>query len=162
MLYIDSRMIEGSGIASYLSNLIKTYNKERNNFDIHYLVKEKTSIISEPPYFKNQHLFDEEIYSMKEQFFYPKILSKKDVLHVPHYNAPLLFSGKLIVTVHDICHFVMKDYFTGFPKRAYASIFMKMVLNKADKIISVSNINKVSNESFGIILSKSSFNISIK
>ncbi len=67
MLYIDSRMIEGSGIASYLSNLIQTYNKESNNIDIHYLVKEKTPIISEPPFFKNQHLFDKEIYSMKEQ-----------------------------------------------------------------------------------------------
>ena len=64
------------------------------------------------------------------------------MLHVPHYNAPLMFSGKLIVTVHDLCHYVMKDYFNGLPKRIYAGMFMKWVLIRADHIITVSHFTK--------------------
>ena len=90
----------------------------------------------------DQHQFRSNIYSLNEQIFYPSILNSKDVLHVPHYNGPLRFPGKLVVTVHDLCHLVMKEFFKGPSKRFYANIFMAMVLKKASRIITVSHFTE--------------------
>jgi glycosyltransferase involved in cell wall biosynthesis len=44
------------------------------------------------------------IYSFKEQIINPRVFKKAklDLLHVPHFNAPILYSGKLILTIHDL------------------------------------------------------------
>jgi len=44
------------------------------------------------------------IYSLAEQTILPFVFSKEklDLLHVPHFNAPLIYDGKLILTVHDL------------------------------------------------------------
>jgi glycosyltransferase involved in cell wall biosynthesis len=43
-------------------------------------------------------------YSLKEQLRFPSIINsiKPDVLHVPHFNIPVLWRGKLVVTIHDL------------------------------------------------------------
>ena len=111
MYYLDSRMLQGSGISTYLLSLIRIYQKNSLNTKINYLVRDYTRVISNPPEFTNQYRFQCNIYSLNEQIFYPSILKSNDVLHVPHYNAPLRFPGKLVVTVHDLCHLVMKEFF---------------------------------------------------
>ena len=44
------------------------------------------------------------IYSVSEQTLLPIIFSKEklDLLHVPHFNAPLLYRGKMVLTIHDL------------------------------------------------------------
>lgn len=43
-------------------------------------------------------------YSLAEQIKWPLILNKYklDLLHVPHFNIPLFYRGKLIITIHDL------------------------------------------------------------
>ncbi len=43
-------------------------------------------------------------YSLTEQTRLPGIFTqeKLDLLHVPHFNAPLLYKGKIILTIHDL------------------------------------------------------------
>lgn len=43
-------------------------------------------------------------YSLKEQLKLPQkfAAAKLDLLHIPHFNIPLLYSGKLVVTIHDL------------------------------------------------------------
>lgn len=43
-------------------------------------------------------------YSLAEQSKLPQIFkaAKLDLLHVPHFNVPLLYSGPLIITIHDL------------------------------------------------------------
>ncbi|MBP9802684.1 glycosyltransferase family 4 protein [Patescibacteria group bacterium] len=43
-------------------------------------------------------------YSLKEQIFLPFILKslKPDLVHFPHFNVPIFYFGKFIVTVHDL------------------------------------------------------------
>ncbi|MBU0974617.1 glycosyltransferase family 4 protein [Patescibacteria group bacterium] len=43
-------------------------------------------------------------YSLKEQIKLPKIFKSAnlDLLHVPHFNIPIFYQGKLIVTIHDL------------------------------------------------------------
>ncbi len=43
-------------------------------------------------------------YGLREQFEMPRhfAAAQVDVLHVPHFNVPLFYSGKLVVTIHDL------------------------------------------------------------
>jgi len=43
-------------------------------------------------------------YSLQEQLLLPWLFAKErlDLLHVPHFNAPLFYPGKIIVTIHDL------------------------------------------------------------
>lgn len=43
-------------------------------------------------------------YSVSEQIQLPKLLHqiKPDILHVPHFNIPILYTGPLVVTIHDL------------------------------------------------------------
>ena len=141
-LFIDCRLMEGSGITTYINNLVGVLNKKNQEIEINYLLKDLNSNSFPEIPLNYKHLYDASIYSISEQLSYKKIINENDVLHVPHYNAPLLFPGKLIVTVHDICHYALKEFFPGIQKRIYASIFMKLILNKAEKIITVSEFTK--------------------
>lgn len=57
----------------------------------------------------------------------------------PHYNIPIFYKGKLIVTVHDVFHLAMPQFVKGIHKRLYARFMFNMVKYKANKIICVSN-----------------------
>jgi len=43
-------------------------------------------------------------YSWLEQLSLPVVFSqaKLDLLHVPHFNAPVVYRGKLVITIHDL------------------------------------------------------------
>jgi glycosyltransferase involved in cell wall biosynthesis len=43
-------------------------------------------------------------YSVAEQSQLPQVFhrAKLDLLHVPHFNVPVLYRGKLVVTIHDL------------------------------------------------------------
>jgi len=43
-------------------------------------------------------------YSLSEQLHLPGLFSREnlDLLHVPHFNVPLLYQGRLVVTIHDL------------------------------------------------------------
>ncbi len=43
-------------------------------------------------------------YSVAEQLYMPGFFANAhlDLLHVPHYNVPILYRGKLVITIHDL------------------------------------------------------------
>ncbi len=45
-------------------------------------------------------------YSLNEQLKIPAIFKREklDLLHVPHFNVPIFYKGKFIVTIHDLIH----------------------------------------------------------
>jgi glycosyltransferase involved in cell wall biosynthesis len=49
-------------------------------------------------------------YSLKEQIFLPLqlIKLKPDLVHFPHFNVPILYFGKYIITIHDLIKHVSK------------------------------------------------------
>lgn len=92
-------------------------------------------------------------YSFAEQITWPKILQQHnlDLLHVPHFNIPLLYSGKIVVTIHDLLwHEQIGPEATTLPIWKYYfkylgyRIVTNRALNKAEKIFvptqAVSNI----------------------
>ncbi len=64
-------------------------------------------------------------YSVAEQVFVPRIFARQhlDLLHIPHFNIPLLYKGKIMVTIHDLLwHEYKGNQVTTLPKWQY---FMK-------------------------------------
>ena len=80
MLYLDCRMLEGSGISTYLSNLIQQFRSKHSKIQLNYLVKRYSNLISQAPDYPGQHLFQSKIYSINEQLFFPKTLFMPPIL----------------------------------------------------------------------------------
>lgn len=141
-MYIDCRHLDGSGIGSYISNLVKELHHLNPNIPLKLLTQsdhiEALGKLSDFPIIP----YEGKIYSIAEQYRWISKTFPYGLLHVPHYNAPLFYPGKLIVTVHDVCHQAMRQYFPGILKQTYAGPFLKQILRKADKIITVSEFSK--------------------
>lgn len=83
-------------------------------------------------------------YSLEEQLKMPQIFSNEnlDLLHVPHFNAPIFYKGKLIVTIHDLLWHefrglqvtTLKPYLYYLKYLAYRFI-SKVAIKRAHKII---------------------------
>lgn len=106
-IVIDARMygLEHAGIGRYVMNLVNQLEKvdKKNEYFI-FLRKEYYRKLK----FKNKGfkkvLVDIPHYSFKEQLFLPGILRKirPDLVHFPHFNVPIFWQGKYIVTIHDL------------------------------------------------------------
>ncbi|TGL78621.1 glycosyltransferase family 4 protein [Leptospira yasudae] len=77
------------------------------------------------------------IYSLKEFLGHP-LMGRMDLLDIPHFNAPLPYLKKSIVTIHDIIPFRMKEFHSGFAKRIYMQVVFRLLKFFAKKIVSVS------------------------
>ena len=134
---IDSRMLNMSGIGTYITNLIKN-----NCYDIalgneEEIKKTKNDI--------KTIKFDSKIYGIKEQLRFPyKELknAKIDVLHIPHYNVPIFYKGKMVVTIHDLTHLIYPEFLPNRFAYYYAKFMIWIALKKASKIITVSQNTK--------------------
>ncbi len=61
-------------------------------------------------------------YSLREQFSGHQIFTKEklDLLHVPHFNVPLFYKGKMVVTIHDLLwHEYKGSHVTTLPMWQY-------------------------------------------
>ncbi|MFA6282456.1 MAG: glycosyltransferase family 1 protein, partial [Candidatus Omnitrophota bacterium] len=71
------------------------------------------------------------IYSTQEQlgFLHLKKVIGQHVLHIPHYNIPVLAKFNLVTTIHDLTHIV---YPQGASKK-FASVYMKFMIERVIK-----------------------------
>ena len=141
-VYLDCRHFDGSGIGTYISNLISNFDQYNLDYPIEILARDEHI-----PQIKNLCHFkiityNDPIYSVREQFKWVTKINPFGLLHVPLYNAPLFYPGNLITTVHDICHVAMRQFFPGALKHIYSDQFLRMVLRKSDFVITVSNFSK--------------------
>jgi glycosyltransferase involved in cell wall biosynthesis len=60
------------------------------------------------------------------------------LLWVPQYNIPLLYRGKLIVTIHDLCQVAHPETLGSNLQRWYAKKLLAAVATRADNILCVS------------------------
>lgn len=104
---IDARMYGPAqgGIGRYIEQLVKQLQKiDQSNQYVLFLRQDNyTECGVVNPNFKKV-LADIPWYSLKEQIVLNKIIKQEkiDLMHFPHWNVPLLYPGKFIVTVHDL------------------------------------------------------------
>lgn len=152
-ILIDARLygLENAGLGRYLINLIK----ELGELDIknEYVVLLRKKYFDQLQLSKNwkKVLADFRHYSFAEQFILPGIVKREnpDITHFPHFNVPIFFKGKYVVTIHDM---LMHDFaglsattlpgpFYFVKQLAYNFDFWKGV-NTSKKIIVPSNAVK--------------------
>lgn len=138
---IDARMLDNSGIGTYLKNVIPSIISQSQHHIFYVLVNKKYLDSLNLTQFQNTNIIplESSIYSIGEQMeLLKKIPKDSELLWVPHYNIPVLYNGKLMVTIHDVFHIAMPEYTSGILKKLYAKYMFKKVSNKADKVITVS------------------------
>lgn len=104
---IDARFYGaiGKGLGRYTEKLIE--HLERTDTDNEYVIflrKENFSAY-EPKYPRfRKVLADYQWYGFSEQVLFPFFLRRfrLDLVHFPHFNVPLLYTGRFIVTIHDL------------------------------------------------------------
>ena len=106
-IIIDARMygLEHAGIGRYLVNLINQIEKISKDNELVILLRKKyfDDLRFNDKRFK-KILADYPHYSFLEQIFLPLqlIKLKPDLVHFPHFNVPLFYFGKYVVTIHDL------------------------------------------------------------
>lgn len=103
---IDARYwgTRDTGIGRYVQNLVLSLGKidKKNEYIIFGGEAAKTEI-EKFPNFKWVKL-ETRPYSIAEQLVNPGVFLKEklDLLHVPHFNAPIFYPAKMVITLHDL------------------------------------------------------------
>lgn len=139
---LDIRMLHHSGIGTYLCGLLSGFLKTdilkqvRLGFFGVQGKKGKPEGIRSQPFFSP-------IYSAWEQMEYPFHLRDCSLWHSPHYNVPILKGKtKLVVTIHDLVHWIFRKEFFNPLQAFYAEKMLTEAVSKADHIITVSQKTK--------------------
>ena len=103
---IDARLygLENAGLGRYTINLVTELTKiDKENQYVILLRKRYFDSLNLPENWKKV-LADFSHYSLAEQRKLPEIILKQkpDLVHFLHFNSPVLYTGKFIVTIHDL------------------------------------------------------------
>lgn len=106
LIGIDARLYgpKATGIGRYVKNLVlNLLTLDRKNTYVLFGgddLKEDTARFPNARYVR----LTTRVYSLSEQLLNPLVFARHrlDLLHVPHFNAPLLYTRPLVVTIHDL------------------------------------------------------------
>tara|TARA_B100000965_G_scaffold172112_1_gene143717 strand:+ start:1973 stop:3049 length:1077 start_codon:yes stop_codon:yes gene_type:complete len=145
-IVIDIRMIENSGIGTYIQNIIPKIINSLTNYNFLLLTNNKNNYSNFFKKIKHNNYsiitLKSNIYTFSEQLEIPLKLPKKFLLYwSPHYNIPILLNRNILVTIHDIYHLVDNSIFNIF-RKLYCFFMLKIIKNKRCNIITVSNFSK--------------------
>lgn len=138
---IDARWINTSGMGTYLRNVlpgvISAFPSKK-----FYLLGDRV-ILSKLPWTNSANicLVDTvaSMYSIAEQLeLVRNIPDKTTIFWSTHYNVPLFYHGKMLVTVYDLFHLAKPELVGGWHKKIYAKLMFWMVRRRAVAILTIS------------------------
>ncbi|ULA68734.1 MAG: Glycosyltransferase family 1 protein [Nitrospira sp.] len=145
MLSIDVRMIRCAGIGTYLRQLVPRVAAALTPYPIS-LIGDSTHLKTLPWVAGGNYALVQccaPIYSIREQLELPcKVPRQTSLLWSPHYNIPLCYPGRIVVTIHDTFHLAMPEFVAGWHRRAYARLMFRAIRRKASGIFCVSQFGK--------------------
>ncbi len=151
---IDARFFgaKDKGFGRYAESLIRNLEKidSKNQYFIFLRKDSWEEYQSKNKNFKKV-LADYKWYGWKEQILLPLKLKKYklDLVHFTHFNVPIFYRGKFIVTIHDLTlrHFptfkknLKNLIFYPFKNLAYKIVF-RYAIENSEKIIAISEYTK--------------------
>jgi len=151
---IDARLYgtKHSGIGRYTAEVIKNLeSQDQANKYFIFLAKDNFDDYQpKNPNFKKVSA-DFKVYGIFEQLLYPFLLYKYnlDLAYFTHFNAPILYGRKMIITIHDliISHYPSSRATTLSPlayklKLTAYNVLIQLISRRAQKIITVSKYSK--------------------
>lgn len=147
---IDARFFgnENGGLGRYTMQLLGELAKLGTKNTYYVLLRKKYFESESFPANFQKVLCEIPHYSLKEQLVLPSLIYslKVDLVHFPHFNAPILYFGKRVVTIHDLLmHQGVGKKATTLPtwkylvKRLGYRFVFDMAVNSANQIIVPSN-----------------------
>lgn len=145
MITIDARWINSSGMGTYLRNVlpgvIAAFPESK------FCLLGDRAVLSSLEWTKNDNIHlvqaSASMYSLAEQWELIKIIPKETTLFwATHYNIPLLYHGKMLVTVYDLFHLARPELVGGIHKRLYAKVMFNGVRQWAAAILTISHFTK--------------------
>lgn len=135
------RMLEFSGIGTYLKNVLPLVIKTMENNQFFLLGDEKELSLR----FDSTNVtivnYEAPIYSLKEMFSLSEFAKKYDLLWIPHINIPILYKGKMVVTIHDVYHLAHFKQLSLMQK-IYTKAIFPLIKKKCKYILTVSEFSK--------------------
>jgi glycosyltransferase involved in cell wall biosynthesis len=144
-LCIDLRWIDSSGVGMYIKGILPGIIEQLRDVDIVGLGD--LSRLSNFAWSRaaNVRLIDCNAgrYSLREQLLLPRAIpAHTDLFFSPYYTIPLLYRGRLAVTVHDMSHLVVEEIVSNWKKRTYARLMYRAVRRRASIIFTVSQFTR--------------------
>lgn len=151
---IDARFYGpiGKGLGRYTQKLIENIMRldDKNTY---YVFLKKENFHEFSPKKKNFIKVEADFrwYSLEEQTKFPSLLRKYDLdlMHFPHFNVPIFYFGKFIVTIHDLIllHFptirntTLNPFFYRWKFFIY-KLVIKSAIMRSSRVITVSRFTK--------------------
>jgi glycosyltransferase involved in cell wall biosynthesis len=138
---IDLRMYKMSGIGRYLQNLLPALIPRLSASRIYVLGK--SSDLADEAWLRDPRIhfreFSARIFSVAEQWAVVAGQYRDlDLLWIPQYNLPLLYRGKFLVTIHDLCQLAHPEVLANDLQRSYAKYLFSKVAKRASAVLCVS------------------------
>lgn len=139
---IDARMLSDCGIGSYLRNLLENLAAVGNGLEFLVLLAGDNCALPMPSGRFRLIPARSPIYSLREQWEIARLARSVPIFHAPHYNVPLLYRGKLLVTIHDLIHITDPNFRRSPASFAYARPMLKLAVRAAEHIVAVSEFTR--------------------
>lgn len=145
---IDARMYgaEQTGIGNYIRNLIINLAQiDKKNQYVIFLSNKEFDKFQTPGHNFKKMKTGAHWYSWREQFVLPFDLLKErlDLVHFPHFNSPILYPGRSVVTIHDITPFFFPgNKMNSLLRRTAFRLVFASSIKKASTVIAVSGSTK--------------------
>ncbi|MEK7533187.1 MAG: glycosyltransferase family 1 protein [Patescibacteria group bacterium] len=149
---IDARLIDETGVGRYVRNLISEVSlQDKTNEYVVFLPPKRFAEFLLPNVRWSKVSAFPHWHTLSEQMVMPKLLdaSRLDLVHIPYHNPPLMYRGRMVITIHDltILHFATGKATTlplplYYLKRLAYWIELWIGLRKATGIIAVSETTK--------------------
>ena len=141
---IDARKYFDFGIGTYIQQLIANIRKMRTSNSYRLLVSPDEAARIIPPPGWNMETVPYGKYSIGELLFLGRRLKWPrggTVFHSPHYTLPVGLQDRSVVTIHDIIHLKLPQYFS-LPQRAYARAMISHAVKDARFVLTVSECTR--------------------
>jgi glycosyltransferase involved in cell wall biosynthesis len=140
---IDARKYFDYGIGSYIQNLVSALSQMNtaHGFMMFASTDDMTKIYAPEGWKVNETTYGK--YSVREITHLGRTARSMhvDLFHEPHYTLPSGLRRKSVVTIHDLIHLKMPQFFS-LPQRTYARTMLRHAVRDAGAVIAVSQRTK--------------------
>jgi glycosyltransferase involved in cell wall biosynthesis len=137
---VDTRKIADSGIGTYIRNILPRVMRRLP--DIGFLLLGRSEVIAPiVAQISTCRIVECDVrpLSAREQVQLPRYIPNNvDLFWAPHFNIPLAYRGKLLVTVHDILPMAVPKLSGGLRHNLYVRAMMAAIRSRRADMISVS------------------------
>jgi len=109
---IDARLLNQSGVGTYLQNLLFYLDKNNSSEVLYYVYLLKNDF--EKLHFRSKNIIKKEAnfhwHGFSEQFSFPLTLLKDnlDLMHFTYFTFPIFYCKKFLITIHDMTPILFK------------------------------------------------------